>query len=89
MNEKQLKEFVESLEHVAPGLPIPALPLGIRIALEPLRVSPTRDRKSGLRPGLVLDANILLGAVSGQRVRELLEAFEDAVTFYSPAVCLC
>lgn len=27
MNETQLKEFVESLERVAPGLPIPALPL--------------------------------------------------------------
>jgi hypothetical protein len=40
------------------------------------------------RKGLVLDANILLRAVFGQRVRELLEAFEDAVTFYSPDVCL-
>jgi predicted nucleic acid-binding protein len=33
------------------------------------------------RKGLVLDANILLRAVFGQRVRELLEALEDAVTF--------
>ena len=39
------------------------------------------------RKGLVLDANILLRAVFGQRVRELLEAFEDAVSFYSPDVC--
>jgi predicted nucleic acid-binding protein len=39
------------------------------------------------RKGLVLDANILLRAVFGQRVRELLEAFEDAMTFYSPDVC--
>src|SRR5258708_29529885 len=39
------------------------------------------------RKGLVLDANILLRAVFGQRVRELLEAFEDAVTFYSADVC--
>ena len=39
------------------------------------------------RKGLVLDANILLRAVLGQRVRELLEAFEDTVTFYSPDVC--
>jgi hypothetical protein len=38
------------------------------------------------RKGLVLDANILLRAVFG-RVRELLEAFEDTVTFYSPDVC--
>ena len=36
------------------------------------------------RKGLVLDANILLRAVFGQRVRELLEAFEDAVTFIVP-----
>jgi hypothetical protein len=39
------------------------------------------------RKGLVLDTNILLRAVFGQRVRELLEAFEDAVSFYSPDVC--
>jgi predicted nucleic acid-binding protein len=39
------------------------------------------------RKGLVLDANILLRAVLGQRVRELLEAFEDTATFYSPDVC--
>src|SRR6266550_4946926 len=39
------------------------------------------------RKGLVLDANILLRAVLGQRVRELLEAFEDTVTFYSPDAC--
>jgi hypothetical protein len=39
------------------------------------------------RKGLVLDANILLRAVLGKRVRELLEAFEDTVTFYSPDVC--
>jgi len=39
------------------------------------------------RKGLVLDANILLRAVLGQRVRELLEAFEDTVAFYSPDVC--
>jgi hypothetical protein len=39
------------------------------------------------RKGLVLDANILLRAVFGQRVSELLEAVEGAVTFYSPDVC--
>lgn len=39
------------------------------------------------RKGLVLDANILLRAVLGQRVLELLEAFEDTVAFYSPDVC--
>lgn len=39
------------------------------------------------RKGLVLDANILLRAVFGTRVRQILEAYEDAVVFYSPEVC--
>lgn len=39
------------------------------------------------RKGLVLDANILLRGVFGQRVREILEAYEDEVRFYSPDVC--
>ena len=39
------------------------------------------------RKGLVLDANILLRAVFGTRVRELLETYEDAAGFYSPDVC--
>jgi PIN domain len=39
------------------------------------------------RKGLLLDANILLRAVFGQQVREVLEAFEDGVSFYSPDVC--
>jgi len=39
------------------------------------------------RKGLVLDANILLRAVLGRRVRELLEAYEDMATFYSLDVC--
>jgi predicted nucleic acid-binding protein len=39
------------------------------------------------RRGLVLDANILLRAVLGQRVRELLETYEDEVGFYCPDVC--
>jgi predicted nucleic acid-binding protein len=37
--------------------------------------------------GLVLDANILLRAILGRRVRELLERYEDAARFYSPEVC--
>ena len=37
--------------------------------------------------GLVLDANILLRAVFGQRVRQILEAYEDQVSFYTPDVC--
>ena len=36
---------------------------------------------------LVLDANILLRAVFGIRVRALLEAYEDSVSFFSPDVC--
>ncbi len=39
------------------------------------------------RKGLVLDANILMRAVLGRRVLELLEAYEDVATFYSPDVC--
>jgi hypothetical protein len=31
------------------------------------------------RKGLVLDANILWRAVFGQRLRELLQAFEDEI----------
>jgi hypothetical protein len=37
--------------------------------------------------GLVLDANILLRAVFGQRVRHLLEKYEDQVRFYTPDIC--
>jgi predicted nucleic acid-binding protein len=36
---------------------------------------------------LVLDANILLRAVFGVRVRSLLESYEESVTFYTPDVC--
>lgn len=36
---------------------------------------------------LVLDANILLRAVFGVRVRSLLETYEDSASFYSPDVC--
>jgi predicted nucleic acid-binding protein len=39
------------------------------------------------RKGLVLDTNILMRAVLGRRVRELLEMYEDVATFYSPDVC--
>lgn len=40
------------------------------------------------KKGLVLDANILLRAVVGQRVRYLLEKYEDLATFFTPDVCL-
>lgn len=36
---------------------------------------------------LVLDANILLRAVFGVRVRSLLETYEDSVWFYAPDIC--
>ncbi len=36
---------------------------------------------------LVLDANILLRAVLGVRVLNLLNTYQDAVSFYSPDVC--
>jgi len=39
------------------------------------------------RRGLVLDANILLRAVFGIRVRQILEAYEGIAAFYSPDVC--
>ena len=39
------------------------------------------------RKGLVLDANILLRAVFGRRVREILETYEDEARFYTPDVC--
>jgi predicted nucleic acid-binding protein len=39
------------------------------------------------RKGLVLDANILIRAVFGKRVREILERFENETDFYSPDLC--
>jgi len=39
------------------------------------------------RKGLVLDANILLRAVFGRRVRQILETYEDQARFYTPDVC--
>jgi predicted nucleic acid-binding protein len=36
---------------------------------------------------LVLDANILLRAVFGVRVRTLLETYEDLVSYYAPDIC--
>ena len=37
--------------------------------------------------GLVLDANILVRAVFGRRVREILERFENEASFFTPQVC--
>ena len=38
--------------------------------------------------GIVLDANILIRAVLGRRVRGLLQAYEDSIVFYTPDVCV-
>jgi predicted nucleic acid-binding protein len=37
--------------------------------------------------GLVVDANILIRAVLGRRVRSLLETYEESVAFYTPDIC--
>jgi PIN domain len=37
--------------------------------------------------GLVMDANILIRAVLGRRVRSLLETYEESMAFYTPDVC--
>jgi predicted nucleic acid-binding protein len=37
---------------------------------------------------LVLDTNILIRGVFGVRVRSLLLAYEDSVSFYTPDICL-
>jgi predicted nucleic acid-binding protein len=39
------------------------------------------------RKRIVLDANILVRAVFGLRVRSLLQAYEEDVAFYCPEVC--
>lgn len=40
-----------------------------------------------MKKGLVLDANILIRAVLGKRVRGLLERYEETAEFYSPDIC--
>lgn len=40
-----------------------------------------------LAKGIVLDANILLRAVFGQRVPQILSQYADEISFYSPDVC--
>jgi len=37
--------------------------------------------------GLILDANVLLRAVFGRRVLQILEKYEDEARFYTPDVC--
>ena len=40
-----------------------------------------------LRKGVVLDANILIRAVLGQKVRKILKQFQNTVFFCTPDVC--
>lgn len=40
-----------------------------------------------LEKNIVLDANILIRAVLGKKVRSLLERFSESVQFYTPSVC--
>ena len=39
------------------------------------------------RKRLVMDANILLRAMLGSRVRELIEDYAKSVSFYAPGIC--
>jgi predicted nucleic acid-binding protein len=39
-------------------------------------------------PALVLDANILIRAVLGRRVRSLIETYAEQVRFFTPEVCV-
>ena len=41
-----------------------------------------------LTPALVLDANILIRAVLGKRVRNLIETYAEHVRFFTPDVCV-
>lgn len=41
-----------------------------------------------LQKRLVLDANILIRAVFGLRVRSLLEQYESSVSFNTPDICM-
>ena len=41
-----------------------------------------------LAPALVLDANILIRAVLGKRVRGLIETYTEQVRFFTPDVCV-
>jgi len=41
-----------------------------------------------LTPVLVLDANILIRAVLGRRVRGIIETYAEQVRFFTPDVCV-
>jgi predicted nucleic acid-binding protein len=38
--------------------------------------------------GIILDANILIRAVLGSRVRGLIELYADRVRFFTPELCV-
>jgi predicted nucleic acid-binding protein len=46
-----------------------------------------RQAEVNVAKGIVLDANILLRAVFGKRVLEILSAYTEKANFYSPDVC--
>jgi predicted nucleic acid-binding protein len=46
-----------------------------------------RRAEVNARKGLVVDANILVRGVFGQRILQILERYEDTAGFYSPDVC--
>lgn len=50
-------------------------------------MAPQRSQITGLK-GLVLDANILVRAVFGLRVLQILEKYEDTARFHGPDVCI-
>ena len=41
-----------------------------------------------LTPALALDANILMRAVLGKRVRSLMETYAEHVRFFTPDACV-
>ncbi len=47
----------------------------------------SRQAEVSVTKGIVLDANILVRAVFGQRVPQILSLYADQARFYSPDVC--
>lgn len=57
---------------------------------KPWQISNKLERSSSQmtdQKRLVIDANILLRAVFGTRVRSLLETYEESVLFFTPEIC--
>ena len=58
-----------------------------RKRLSPSSSAGVPNGKNERKKRLVLDANILLRAVFGVRVRALLESYEDSTRFFTPDIC--